>query len=59
MSGSPSRRTATIAFIVTLVGAVTIMISPIASWTAALAFGGLALVVPGMAVLIWWLLGNS
>jgi hypothetical protein len=49
MPARPRRRTP----IVTLVGAATVMISPITPWTTVVALHGLALVVSGVAVLIW------
>ena len=56
MPGRPRRRTPTIAFIVALVGAGTVMLSPITPWPTAVALPGLALVVPAGTVLIWWLI---
>jgi len=56
MPGRPRRRTLTIAFIVALVGAGTVMLSPITPWPAAVALPGLVLVVPAVIVLIWWLM---
>ena len=58
MPARPRRRTPIVALIVTLVGAATIMISPITPWTTVVALHGLALVVSGVAVLIWWLIHN-
>ena len=58
MPERPRRRTPTIALIVTLLGAAAIMISPITSWTAVVALCGSALVVSGLATLLWWLLRN-
>jgi hypothetical protein len=56
MPGRPRRRTLTIAFIVALVGAGTLMLSPIMPWPTAVALPGLVLVVPAVIVLIWWLM---
>lgn len=53
------RRGVTVAFVVTLVGAATIMVSPITPWASEMAVVGLVLVVPGAAVLIWWLISGS
>jgi hypothetical protein len=47
-----------IALVVALLGATVVMISPITPWTTAMAVLGLALVVPGVVVLTWWLLRN-
>ena len=43
---------------ITRVRRVVVVISPITPWTTAVAVVGLALVVPGVAFLIWWLLRN-
>ena len=54
-----SRRTVPLAaMIVALLGAAAIMISPITSWTMALAIGGIALLLPSATVLVVWLLRN-
>jgi hypothetical protein len=58
MSTRPRRPTPIIALVVALLGATVVMISPITPWTTAVAVVGLALVVPGVAVLTWWLLRN-
>jgi hypothetical protein len=58
MPARPRRRTPTIALIVTLLGAAAVMVSPITPWPAAVALCGAALVVAGVAVLLWWLLRN-
>ena len=48
-----SRRTVPLAaMIVALLGAAAIMISPITSWTMALALGGIALLLPSATVLV-------
>jgi hypothetical protein len=47
-----------IALVAALLGATVVMISPITPWTTAATVLGLALVVPGVTVLIWWLLRN-
>jgi hypothetical protein len=44
------------ALIVALLGAATIMISPVTPWTMVLAGGGIALLLPSAAVLIVWIL---
>ena len=52
-----SRRTVPpAAMIVALLGAAAIMISPIMSWTMALALGGIALLLPSATVLAVWVL---
>lgn len=51
-------RRVTLAFVVTLVGAATIMVSPITPWDWTVAVAGLVLLVPSAAVLIWWLLNG-
>ena len=52
-----SRRTVPLAaMIVARLGGAAIMISPITSWTMALAIGGLALLLPSATVLAVWLL---
>ena len=53
--GRPRRRTPTVAFIVALAGAAAVMLSPVTPWPTAVALPGLALVVPAVTVLIWWL----
>jgi len=58
MSARPRRPIRTIALVVALLGATVVMISPITPWTTTVALLGLALVVPGVAVLIRWLLRN-
>jgi hypothetical protein len=58
MSAGPRHPTPVIALVVALLGATVVMISPITPWPTAVAFLGLALVVPTAAVLIWWLLRN-
>ena len=58
MSTRPRRPTPIIALVVALLGATVVMISPITPWTTAMAVLGLALVVPGVVVLTWWLLRN-
>ena len=58
MPAEPRRRIPIIASIVMLVGAAAVMISPITSWTATVALHGLALVVLGVSVLLWWLFRN-
>jgi hypothetical protein len=58
MSARPRRPMPIIALVVALLGATAVMISPITPWTTAATVLGLALVVPGVTVLIWWLLRN-
>jgi hypothetical protein len=58
MSARSRRPTPIIALVVALLGATVVMISPITPWTTAATVLGLALVVPGVTVLIWWLLRN-
>jgi membrane-bound ClpP family serine protease len=58
MSARSRRPIPIIALVVALLGATVVMISPITPWTTAVAVLGLALVVPGVAVLTWWLLRN-
>jgi hypothetical protein len=58
MSARPRRPTPIIALVVALLGATVVMISPITPWTTAVTVLGLALVVPAVTVLIWWLLRN-
>ena len=58
MSARPRRPMPIIALVVALLGATVVMISPITPWTTAMAVLGLALVVPGVVVLTWWLLRN-
>ena len=59
MPARPRRRTPTVALVVTLLGAVTIMISPITPRTPTVVVCGSVLVVSGLAVLLWWLLRGS
>ena len=58
MPGRPRRRTPTVAFVVALAGAATVMLSPMTPWPTAVALPGLALVVPAVTVLIWWVMRN-
>ena len=58
MPARPRRPTPIIALVAALLGATVVMISPITPWTTAVAVLGLALVVPGVTVLIWWFLRN-
>jgi hypothetical protein len=44
------------ALVVALLGAATIMISPITPWTTALALGGIILLLPSATVLAVWIL---
>jgi hypothetical protein len=41
---------------VALLGAAAVLISPITSWTMALAIFGIALLLPSAAILVVWLL---
>jgi len=47
-----------VALILTLVGAVAVMVSPITPWTTPVALAGPALVVPGVVFLVCLLLRN-
>jgi hypothetical protein len=58
MSARSRRPMPIIALVVTLLGATVVMISPITPWTTAATVLGLALAVPGVAILVWWLLRN-
>jgi uncharacterized membrane protein HdeD (DUF308 family) len=58
MSARSRRPMPIIALVGALLGATVVMISPITPWTTAATVLGLALVVPGVAILVWWLLRN-
>ena len=45
-----------VAMTVALLGAAAVMISPITSWTMALAIIGIALLLPSAAIAVVWLL---
>ena len=51
-------RRVTLAFVATLVGAATIMVSPITPWEGTVAVAGLVLLVPSAALLIRWLIND-
>jgi hypothetical protein len=48
------RATPLVAFVVAVLGATAIMISPVTPWTLFLAVSGLALLMPAAIVLIVW-----
>ena len=52
----PGRALPLAALVVALLGAATIMISPITPWTTALALGGIILLLPSATVLAVWIL---
>jgi hypothetical protein len=52
----PGRALPLAALAVALLGAATIMISPITPWTTALAVGGIILLLPSATVLAVWIL---
>jgi hypothetical protein len=52
----PGRALPLAALVVALLGAATIMISPITPWTTVLAVGGIVLLLPSATVLVLWIL---
>ena len=56
MPAGPGRALPLAAMVVALLGAAAVMISPITSWTMALAIFGIALLLPSAAILVVWLL---
>jgi hypothetical protein len=50
------RATPRVAFVVAVLGAAAIMISPVTPWTLLLAVAGLVLLMPAAIVLIVWII---
>ena len=56
MPAGPGRALPLAALVVALLGAATIMISPITPWTTVLAVGGIVLLLASATVLAVWIL---
>jgi hypothetical protein len=56
MPAGSRRAVPVLAMTVALLGAAAVLISPITSWTMALAIFGIALLLPSAAILVVWLL---
>ena len=56
MPAGSQRATPLAAFVVAVLGAAAIMISPVTPWTLFLAVSGLVLLMPAAIVLIVWIL---